>query len=122
MSSTVLPPAQAWRALAALCLGFFMILLDQTIVAVATPGIMADFDARLDQVVWVTSIYLLCLLVPLLFTGRLATASGNATSSAWVSRCSPSPPSPRPSRRRWSCSSRLARCRASGQRSSRRRP
>lgn len=76
MSSTVLPPAQAWRALAALCLGFFMILLDQTIVAVATPGIMADFDARLDQVVWVTSIYLLCLLVPLLFTGRLGDRFG----------------------------------------------
>ncbi|MDO5511865.1 DHA2 family efflux MFS transporter permease subunit [Corynebacterium sp.] len=79
MSSTVLPPAQAWRALAALCLGFFMILLDQTIVAVATPGIMADFDARLDQVVWVTSIYLLCLLVPLLFTGRLGDRFGQRT-------------------------------------------
>lgn len=79
MSSTVLPPAQAWRALAALCLGFFMILLDQTIVAVATPGIMADFDARLDQVVWVTSIYLLCLVVPLLFTGRLGDRFGQRT-------------------------------------------
>lgn len=77
--STVLPPPQAWRALAALCLGFFMILLDQTIVAVATPGIMADFDARLDQVVWVTSIYLLCLVVPLLFTGRLGDRFGQRT-------------------------------------------
>ncbi|MCS5479045.1 DHA2 family efflux MFS transporter permease subunit [Corynebacterium sp. YIM 101645] len=74
--STVLPAPQAWRALAALCLGFFMILLDQTIVAVATPGIMAAFDARLDQVVWVTSIYLLCLVVPLLFTGRLGDRYG----------------------------------------------
>ncbi|QGU04397.1 DHA2 family efflux MFS transporter permease subunit [Corynebacterium comes] len=77
--STVLPPPQAWRALAALCLGFFMILLDQTIVAVATPGIMADFGARLDQVVWVTSIYLLCLVVPLLFTGRLGDRFGQRT-------------------------------------------
>ena len=77
--TTVLPPARAWRALAALCLGFFMILLDQTIVAVATPGIMADFDARLDQVVWVTSIYLLCLVVPLLFTGRLGDRFGQRT-------------------------------------------
>ena len=79
MSSTVLPPAQAWRALAALCLGFFMILLDQTIVAVATPGIMAAFDARLDQVVWVTSVYLLCLVVPLLVTGRLGDRFGQRT-------------------------------------------
>ena len=53
-----------------------MILLDQTIVAVATPWIMADFDARLGKVVWVTSIYLLCLLVPLLFTGRLGDRFG----------------------------------------------
>ena len=78
-ASTVLPAPQAWRALAALCLGFFMILLDQTIVAVATPGIMADFGARLDQVVWVTSIYLLCLVVPLLFTGRLGDRFGQRT-------------------------------------------
>lgn len=76
---TVLPAPQAWRALAALCLGFFMILLDQTIVAVATPGIMAAFDARLDQVVWVTSIYLLFLVVPLLFTGRLGDRYGQCT-------------------------------------------
>ena len=37
-----LPLPQAWRALVALCIGFFMILLDQTIVAVATPAFQAD--------------------------------------------------------------------------------
>ena len=65
---------QAWRALAALCLGFFMVLMDQTIVAVATPDIMASFDTEFDQVVWVTSIYLLCMVVPLLFTGQIGRA------------------------------------------------
>lgn len=69
---------QAWRALAALCLGFFMVLMDQTIVAVATPEIMANFDTEFDQVVWVTSIYLLCMVVPLLFTGRLGDRFGQA--------------------------------------------
>ena len=69
---------QAWRALAALCLGFFMVLMDQTIVAVATPDIMANFDTEFDQVVWVTSIYLLCMVVPLLFTGRLGDRFGQA--------------------------------------------
>ena len=67
---------EAWRALAALCLGFFMVLMDQTIVAVATPDIMANFDTEFDQVVWVTSIYLLCMVVPLLFTGRLGDRFG----------------------------------------------
>lgn len=69
---------QAWRALAALCLGFFMVLMDQTIVAVAAPDIMANFDTEFDQVVWVTSIYLLCMVVPLLFTGRLGDRFGQA--------------------------------------------
>ena len=72
---------QAWRALAALCLGFFMVLMDQTIVAIATPEIMAHFDTEFDQVVWVTSIYLLCMVVPLLFTGRLGDRFGQRACS-----------------------------------------
>lgn len=66
----------AWRALLALCLGFFMILLDQTIVAVATPGFVADFGADYGQALWVTSIYLLAFAVPLLVTGRLGDRFG----------------------------------------------
>lgn len=68
--------AQAWRALSALCLGFFMILLDQTIVAVATPQFQTELQASLNQVVWVSSIYLLFVAVPLLVTGRLGDRYG----------------------------------------------
>lgn len=75
-SSLVLPEPQAWRALIALCIGFFMILLDQTIVAVATPAFQQELGASMNQVVWVTSIYLLCVLVPMLFTGRLGDRFG----------------------------------------------
>ena len=67
---------QAWRALIALCIGFFMILLDQTIVAVATPQFQQELAASLNQVVWVSSIYLLCFAVPLLITGRLGDRYG----------------------------------------------
>ena len=60
----------------ALVLGFFMILVDATIVSIATPAIMAAFDADVDSVVWVTSAYLLAYAVPLLITGRLGDRYG----------------------------------------------
>ena len=66
-----IPEKQAWKALGALCIGFFMILLDQTIVAVATPDFQQDFNATYNQVMWVTSVYLLAYAVPLLLAGRL---------------------------------------------------
>jgi EmrB/QacA subfamily drug resistance transporter len=66
----------AWPALWALVLGFFMILVDATIVSIATPVIMAAFGADVDAVVWVTSAYLLAYAVPLLITGRLGDRYG----------------------------------------------
>ncbi len=65
-----------WPALWALVIGFFMILVDVTIVSIATPAIMADLDADVDSVVWVTSGYLLSYAVPLLITGRLGDRFG----------------------------------------------
>ncbi|WP_297008876.1 MFS transporter, partial [uncultured Corynebacterium sp.] len=71
-----LPEPQAWKALIALCTGFFMILLDQTIVAVATPDFQEHLGADYNQVIWVTSVYLLTFAVPLLVTGRLGDRFG----------------------------------------------
>ena len=73
------PTASPWPALWALVVGFFMILLDTTIVSVANPAIKAALDphtANLDNVVWVTSAYLLAYAVPLLITGRLGDRFG----------------------------------------------
>jgi EmrB/QacA subfamily drug resistance transporter len=65
-----------WRALWALVLGFFMILVDTTIVSIATPDLVAAFDTDVTTVLWVTSAYLLAYAVPLLVTGRLGDRVG----------------------------------------------
>ena len=69
-------PTEAWRALWAMMVGFFMILVDSTIVAVANPSIMAALDIGYDTVIWVTSAYLLAYAVPLLVAGRLGDRFG----------------------------------------------
>ncbi|MEV8213124.1 DHA2 family efflux MFS transporter permease subunit [Leifsonia sp. NPDC077715] len=67
-----------WPALWALVIGFFMILIDTTIVSVANPSIMKGLDLGTDYnaVIWVTSAYLLAYAVPLLITGRLGDRFG----------------------------------------------
>ncbi|HEY9336492.1 MAG TPA: DHA2 family efflux MFS transporter permease subunit [Kribbella sp.] len=73
---SVKPEIRPWPALWALVLGFFMILVDSTIVSVATPAILEDFGSDVGTVVWVTSAYLLAYAVPLLITGRLGDRVG----------------------------------------------
>ncbi|OSY37746.1 EmrB/QacA subfamily drug resistance transporter [Pseudonocardia autotrophica] len=65
-----------WPALWALVIGFFMILVDATIVTVATPALLVAFGTDVNTVVWVTSAYLLAYAVPLLVTGRLGDRFG----------------------------------------------
>ena len=68
--------ARPWPALWSLVIGFFMILIDTTIVSVANPRIMEGLHADINSVIWVTSAYLLAYAVPLLITGRLGDRFG----------------------------------------------
>ena len=71
--------ARPWPALWSIVLGFFMILVDTTIVTVAIPRMQADLGTDLASLLWVTSAYLLAYAVPLLITGRLGDRLGMKT-------------------------------------------
>ena len=116
------PVADPWHALWAMMVGFFMILVDATIVSVANPSIMAALGTGYDAVIWVTSAYLLGFAVPLLLAGRLGDRYGpknlyliglaglhRRIAVVW------------PVRNASACSSRPAWCRASARRCSPRR-
>ncbi len=65
-----------WVVLIVLTLGFFMILLDTTIVNVAIPTITSSLHASLDQILWVLNAYILVYAVLLITAGRLGDMVG----------------------------------------------
>src|ERR1700704_5367855 len=74
-------PVQAkneWLVLVFLSLGFFMILLDTTIVNIAIPAMISGHNSSLDQILWVVNAYLLAYAVLLITAGRLGDFFGPA--------------------------------------------
>ena len=67
-----------WAILALLCVGFFMTLVDLTIVNVAIPNMVAKLHASLDEVLWVANAYTLALATLIITTGRLGDLRGKA--------------------------------------------
>lgn len=65
-----------WLALITICLGFFMAMLDATIVSIAVPTVLRDLDASLDAVLWVFNAYILVIAVLLITGGRVGDLLG----------------------------------------------
>src|SRR5512132_892625 len=65
-----------WKALAAICVAQFMLILDLTVVNVALPDLGADLDLSRTAFTWTVSIYGLVFGGLLLLGGRLADIFG----------------------------------------------
>src|SRR5438132_8815110 len=76
MTAAVKTERSPWIILLVLCLGFFMILLDLTIVNVGIPSIIASLRAGLDEILWVLNAYILVYAVLLITAGRLGDMYG----------------------------------------------
>ena len=66
-----------WLILTVLCTGFFVILLDTTIVNIAVPALTADLHAVLTQVLWIVNAYTLTYAGLLITGGRLGDLYGH---------------------------------------------
>jgi EmrB/QacA subfamily drug resistance transporter len=65
-----------WAVLLVVSLGFFMTLLDLTIVNIAIPNLITQLHASLDDVLWVINAYALVLAVLVITAGRLGDLIG----------------------------------------------
>ncbi len=65
-----------WAVLLVVSLGFFMTLLDLTIVNIAIPNLITNLHASLDDVLWVINAYALVLAVLVITAGRLGDLIG----------------------------------------------
>ena len=67
---------RSWMALAVLCLGAFVAVLDSTIVNVAIPNMMGSLHAGLDEILWVLNGYMVVYAALLITGGRLGDLYG----------------------------------------------
>jgi EmrB/QacA subfamily drug resistance transporter len=75
-ASGTAPRHRPWLVLAVVCLGFFMVLLDTTIVNIAVPALTTSLHATLDQVLWIVNAYTLTYAGLLVIGGRIGDLYG----------------------------------------------
>src|SRR5437016_8120657 len=69
-------PVNPWLVLISLVFGFFMSLLDITIVNIAIPSIQSNLNTNLTTVTWVLNAYSLVFAILLVTMGRFADQYG----------------------------------------------
>jgi EmrB/QacA subfamily drug resistance transporter len=74
--SETLPDPRRWHALALVCVAFFMVVLDVSIVNVALPSIATDLDLSQSTLQWIVTGYSLAFGGFLLLGGRAADVFG----------------------------------------------
>ena len=70
------PKTKTWLIFLMVAIGIFMATLDGSIVNIALPSIMADFEVPLATIQWVVMVYLLTVTSLLLSFGRLSDIRG----------------------------------------------
>src|SRR3954451_12360714 len=70
------PENRRWWTLAAVAVGLFMIMLDNTVVNVALPSIQRDLGADLSELQWIVTGYALTFAAFMLTGGKLADLLG----------------------------------------------
>src|ERR671935_816169 len=76
ITSLITGERRRWVALAVVCLGQLMMVLDATIVNVALPSIQRDLDFSQANLTWVVDAYLITYGSFLLMAGRLGDLVG----------------------------------------------
>ncbi|GGT63066.1 DHA2 family efflux MFS transporter permease subunit [Streptomyces purpureus] len=76
MGTTPAATASRWLALAVLCAGQLMIILDQNIVNVALPAVQTDLGFTATNLVWIVNAYVIPFGGLLLLAGRLGDLLG----------------------------------------------
>lgn len=76
MSCTDQPRNRPWLVLTVLCTGFFMIILDTTMVNAAIPVMSHDLGSGLREALWVVNSYVLAYAAFLITAGRLGDRFG----------------------------------------------
>ena len=76
MEAGTAPDPRRWRALALVCVAFFMVILDVAIVNVALPSIQRDLELSRDTLQWIVTAYSLAFGGFLLLGGRAADLLG----------------------------------------------
>jgi MFS family permease len=72
-------PRNPWLPLLIVSIGFFMVLLDGTIVNVAIPTMLTSLHATFDQILWVINAYTVVLAALLITAGRVGDILGPRT-------------------------------------------